>query len=78
MLPASARSTDPAVEREARARALLDALPAAVYTTDRAGRITYHNEAAAAFWGHRPRLGTDHWCGSWRLFWPDGTPMPHD
>jgi PAS domain S-box-containing protein len=69
---------DAAGAREARARALLDALPVAVYTTDRAGRIIYYNEAAAAFWGHRPRLGTDHWCGSWRLFWPDGTPMPHD
>src|SRR3546814_11771347 len=18
------------------------------------------------------------WCGTWRLYWPDGTPMPHD
>ena len=41
-------------EREQRFNGLLDALPAAVYTTDAAGRITYYNEAAAELWGHRP------------------------
>lgn len=57
---------------------LLDALPAAIYTTDAAGRITYYNDAAAVLWGHRPILGSSEWCGSWKLYWPDGTPMPHD
>jgi PAS domain S-box-containing protein len=56
----------------------LNALPAAIYMTDAAGRITYFNEAAVALWGLRPKLNVDLWCGSWRLFWPDGTPMPHD
>jgi PAS domain S-box-containing protein len=60
------------------AHALLHALPAAVYTTDAAGRITFYNEAAAALWGCRPKLNTDQWCGSWRMYWPDGTPLPHD
>jgi PAS domain S-box-containing protein len=60
------------------ARELLEALPAAVYTTDAAGRITYYNQAAADLWGRRPVLGDDQWCGSWRLYWPDGTPMAHD
>ena len=32
-------------------RELLDALPAAIYTTDTAGRITFYNEAAAELWG---------------------------
>ena len=41
-------------ERERRFRELLDALPAAVYTTDAAGRITYYNDAAAILWGYRP------------------------
>jgi PAS domain S-box-containing protein len=58
-------------------RKILDALPAAIYTTDAAGRITYFNEAAAALWGHRPQIGTSEWCGSWKLFWPDGRPLPH-
>ena len=59
-------------------RGVLDALPAAVYVTDATGLITYYNEAAAALWGRRPELGTNQWCGSWKLFWPDGRPMAHD
>ncbi len=65
-------------ETDRRFRALLDALPAAVYTTDTAGRITFYNEAAAELWGHRPQLGRSEWCGSWRLLFPDGKPMRHD
>jgi len=65
-------------DSEKRLHELLHALPAAVYTTDAAGRITFYNEAAAALWGCRPKLDSDQWCGSWRLFWPDGTALPHD
>src|ERR1043166_4599400 len=57
---------------------LLQALPVAVYTTDAEGRITFYNDAAAALWGHHPELGSSQWCGSWRLYWPDGQPLPHD
>jgi PAS domain S-box-containing protein len=57
---------------------IVQSLPVAVYTTDAAGRITFYNDAAASLWGRRPRLGEDWWCGSWRLYWPDGTPMAHD
>src|SRR5262245_40405587 len=59
-------------------RRILDVLPAAVYVTDAGGKILYYNEAAASLWGHRPELGTNEWCGSWRLQWPDGRPLPHD
>lgn len=58
-------------------RAVLEALPAAVYLTDAEGKIVYFNQAAAELWGHRPKLGTDAWCGSWRLYSPDGQPMAH-
>ena len=57
---------------------LLQALPTAVYTTDAVGRITFYNEAAAELWGIRPELGTSEFCGSWKLYWPDGTPLPHN
>jgi PAS domain S-box-containing protein len=57
---------------------LLNALPIAIYVTDAEGRITYFNEAAATLWDYRPRLHSDQWCGAWRLFWPDGSPLPHD
>ena len=63
-------------ESERRLHELLHALPAAVYTTDAFGRITFYNEAAATLWGCRPVLGSDEWCGSWKLYWPDGTPLP--
>lgn len=59
-------------------RDVLMAIPAAIYTTDASGKITFYNEAAAELWGHRPRVGQDEWCGSWRLLWPDGKPMKHE
>lgn len=58
--------------------ASIEALPVAVYSTDAAGRIMSYNEAAAEFWGRRPVLGEEQWCGSWRLYWPDGSPMAHE
>jgi PAS domain S-box-containing protein len=65
-------------ESEKRLQDLIDALPGAIYTTDAAGLITSFNPAAAALWGRSPELGTDEWCGSWRMYHPDGTLMPHD
>jgi PAS domain S-box-containing protein len=59
-------------------QAVLRALPAAVYTTDATGRITFFNDAAAELWGCRPELGTTAFCGSWKLYWPDGRPMAHE
>jgi PAS domain S-box-containing protein len=63
---------------EQRLQDLLAAIPAAIYTTDAAGKITYYNEAAVEFAGRRPVIGSDEWCVSWKLYWPDGTPLPHD
>lgn len=65
-------------EGESELRAVLDALPAAVYTTDANGRITYFNRAAAELAGREPELGKDEWCVTWRLYNADGTPLPHN
>lgn len=65
-------------EDERRFRSILDALPVPIYTTDAQGRLTYFNSAAAALWGRRPPLGTTEWCSSWKLYWPNGTPMAHE
>ena len=59
-------------------REAIEALPAAVYMTDAEGRLTFYNEAAVAFWGCRPELGETKFCGSWKLYWSDGTRLPHD
>jgi PAS domain S-box-containing protein len=65
-------------ESEQRLTALLAAIPAAIYTTDAQGKITYFNQAAVEFSGRTPMLGSDEWCVTWKLFMPDGTPLPHD
>jgi PAS domain S-box-containing protein len=56
----------------------IEALPAAIYMTDTEGRLTFYNSAAAELWGCHPQLGETKFCGSWKLYWPDGTPLPHD
>ena len=62
---------------EAHFRAMIDALPVAIYTTDAEGRLTTR-PAGVAFSGRVPELGTDQWCVSWKLYHPDGTPMLHE
>ena len=65
-------------DSERRFRAMIDALPAAVYTTDAEGRLTHFNPAAAKLSGRTPQLGTDRWCVSWKLYRDDGSRLPHD
>src|SRR5579872_7232453 len=65
-------------ESERRFREMIDALPAAIYTTDAEGRLTHFNPAAVRLSGRTPELGTDQWCVTWKLFWPDGSRMQHD
>jgi PAS domain-containing protein len=65
-------------ESERRLHEIIEAIPAAVYTTDADGRITFFNKAAVEFSGRVPELGTDSWCVTWKLHNTDGTPLPHD
>jgi PAS domain S-box-containing protein len=65
-------------DSERRLQELLAAVPAAIYTTDAQGRVTYFNEAAVELAGRTPTIGSDEWCVTWKLYWPDGTPLPHD
>src|SRR4051812_44111576 len=57
-------------------RSILDVLPAAIYATDAEGKVTYFNRAAAELAGREPEIGRDEWCVTWRLYMPDGTPLP--
>ena len=65
-------------DSERRFREMIDALPVAIYTTDVQGRLTHFNPAAVEFSGRVPELGADSWCVTWKLYRPDGTPLPHD
>jgi PAS domain S-box-containing protein len=67
-------------EQEDRFRRLVNVMPAAMYTIDVDGRITYYNDLAAQLWGTRPRIGDAEvrYCGSSRLVSADGTLLPHD
>ena len=65
-------------DSERRFRQMIDALPAAIYTTDAQGRLTHFNPACVDLSGRTPELGNDQWCVSWKLYHADGTPMPHD
>src|SRR5215468_6325585 len=57
---------------------LIAAVPAAIYTTDAEGKITYFNQAAVELTGCTPTIGSDEWYVTWKLYRPDGTPLCHD
>jgi PAS domain S-box-containing protein len=59
-------------------RAVLDEIPAPIYTTDPAGEVTYWNLACIDLAGRVPQLGQDRWCVTWRIYTTEGDFMPHD
>ena len=61
-------------------RRLLEKLPAGAYTCDPEGLITYFNQHAVQLWGRAPSLNdpVDRFCGSFKLFSSDGSPISHD
>jgi PAS domain S-box-containing protein len=65
---------------EAKFRRLLEKLPAAAYTCDAEGLITYFNQQAAQLWGRTPKLNDpkDRFCGSFKLFSSEGSLIAHD
>jgi PAS domain S-box-containing protein len=65
-------------ENERRLQELFSSIPAAIYTTDAQGRVTYYNDAAVALAGRTPTLGSDALAATWKLYWPDGTALRPD
>lgn len=65
---------------EERYRTLFDLGPVAVYSCDAAGVIQQFNRRAAELWGREPASGDtdERFCGSLKLFRPDGSFMPHE
>jgi PAS domain S-box-containing protein len=67
-------------ESEKRYEALFDLCPVAIFAIDAEGRIKQFNRHAAELWGQVPKIGDAdvRYCGSRKLYWPDGTHMPHN
>ncbi len=78
--PAAPAQTQALLESEARYRTLFELEPVAVYCCDAAGIVQQFNRRAAELWGREPTSGDtdERFCGSFKLFRPDGSFMPHE
>jgi PAS domain S-box-containing protein len=58
---------------------LFEQLPFAVYVCDREGLVLRYNRRAAELWGRSPKLRNpdERFCGSYRMFSPNGSLLPH-
>ena len=58
---------------------LFEQLPFAIYVCDREGLVLRYNRRAAELWRRSPKLGdpNERFCGSYRMFRPDGSLLPH-
>ena len=67
-------------ESEERFHTLFELGPVAVYYCDASGVIQNFNRRAAELWGREPALGDtdERFCGSFKLFRPDGSFTPHE
>jgi PAS domain S-box-containing protein len=63
-----------------RFRTLFEMVPSAVYSCDARGVIQDFNPRATELWGRTPARGdnSERFCGSIRMFRPNGSFMPHD
>jgi PAS domain S-box-containing protein len=68
-----------AFREKERLRVLFEMGPVAVYSCDASGVIDHCNRRAVELWGRAPAPGDtdERFCGSHRLFLPDGTFLPH-
>jgi PAS domain S-box-containing protein len=58
---------------------LFEQVPFAIYVCDRDGLVVRYNRRAAELWGRTPQLGdpNERFCGSYKMFRPDGSLLPH-
>jgi PAS domain S-box-containing protein len=61
-------------------RTLFDLVPVAVYVCDADGIIQEYNRRAAELWGREPGGNGQgpRFCGSYKIYYPDGRLMPHE
>ena len=65
---------------EQRYKTLFELVPVAVYTCDADGIIQEYNPRAVELWGREPERNGEEsrFCGSHKIYYPDGRPMPHE
>lgn len=58
---------------------LFEQVPFAIYVCDRHGLVRRYNRRAVELWGRSPIVGdpNEQFCGSYRMFRPDGSLLPH-
>jgi two-component system, chemotaxis family, CheB/CheR fusion protein len=73
------QSENALIASEERFRILFNLGPVAVYSCDNTGVIREFNLCAAKLWGRKPQLGSkrDRFCGSAKMYLPDGSYLPH-
>ncbi len=78
-ITARKQSENALIASEERFRALFELGPLGVYSCDTTGRLREFNRSAVKLWGRKPRLGDDgeSYCGSLKLYRPDGSLLPH-
>jgi len=82
--PKMAMSSDPkdvlSENNKDRYRTLFNLAPMAVYSCDGSGVILDYNNRAAQLWGRKPERGDtdERFCGSFKLYRPDGSFLPRD
>ena len=61
-------------------KTLVNSLPAAIYTCDKEGRITFFNELAVQLWGYTPNVNEDslRFCAAYKVWMKDGSFVPPD
>lgn len=67
-------------DSQERYRILFDLAPIAVYSCDVSGVVREYNNRAAELWGRKPKPGDtdERFCGSFKMYRPDGSFMPHE
>ncbi|HEU5047291.1 MAG TPA: ATP-binding protein [Rickettsiales bacterium] len=55
---------------------ILQLMPAALYTTDKEGTLTFYNNAAAELWEKRPEIGKTKWHQFASVYTPEGVELP--
>ena len=73
------RAAEAIRQSQERYQTLFDLVPVAVYACDAKGVILEYNRRATELWGAEPDKNgaSPRFCGSYKIYYPDGRPMPH-